>query len=139
MTTPVDSLVEIVKQHKTIKIDKLCSQLGLPSSIVEKWLVILEEYGVLTVNYSGFEGYITYNESQDKKETDIENIKTVFIERCKEKGLTFSQIKPLWFSFLEKTKPRIKEEFIESNKKKGYQSSKIQNAWKKFEKDLEAF
>lgn len=139
MTTPVDSLVELVKQHKSIKLDQLSSYLKLPQSIIEKWLVILEEYGVIKVTYSGFEGYVYYNEKKTNKEVEIENIKSEFIEKCKEKNLTLNQIKPLWFKFLEKTKPKIKEEFISSNKKKGYPYAKIQLAWRKFEKDLEVF
>lgn len=137
LTTPVDSLVDIVKQHKHIRIEELTKHLKLPSSIIEKWLVVLEEYQVLKVNYSGFEGYVEYSEKQKSNEIDVEDIKTEFIEKCKNKGLTFDQIKPIWHQFLDKAKPQIKEEFFKKSKSQGYKYSKIQIAWKKFEKELE--
>lgn len=139
LRTPVDSLVELLKKHKSLKVEQIGSMLKLPNSIIEKWLVILEEYGILKITYSGLEGYVQYKEKKDTNETQIENIKNEFIEKCKERKLTLAQIRPIWFEFLHKTKPKIKEEFIEANKKKGYQYAKIKQAWIKFERELEEF
>lgn len=139
LRTPVDSLVELLKKHKSLKVEQIGSMLKLPNSIIEKWLVILEEYGILKITYSGLEGYVQYKEKKDTNETPIENIKNEFIEKCKERKLTLAQIRPIWFEFLHKAKPKIKEEFIETNKKKGYQYAKIKQAWLKFERELEEF
>ena len=93
----------------------------MPLSIIEKWLVVLEEYKVIKTTYKGFEGFVEFNtkkEEKQKKGIDIEEIKNIFIQKCKQKKLSFKQIEAIWPKFTLEYTPQIKEEFVSSAKKK---------------------
>lgn len=140
LLTPVDTLVEIIKENKKCSITFLKTKLNLPLEIIEKWLVILEEYKVITIHYSGFEGYVSIIEESKKIQTnniDISNLKENFIQRSKLKEVSFEKMKNLWPIFILEYESEIKREFYEKAKARGYENVKIDLAWVKYKKDLE--
>lgn len=141
LTTPVDTLVEIIGQNKKCSITFIQSKLKLPVEIIEKWLVILEEYKVVNIHYSGLEGYVTLiediKEKNNPKEVDISNLKERFIERSKIKEMDYNKMKKLWPIFLLEYEGEIKNEFMLKAKKMGYEPEKIDKAWIKYKLSLE--
>jgi DNA-binding transcriptional regulator YhcF (GntR family) len=145
LNTPVDNLVELVKSNKDCTISFLVQKLNLPIEVVEKWVVVLEEYKIIKVNYRGFEGYVSYVENkkdeEDEKEEaiNIENLKENFIEKSKKRNLTTAQMESLWPKFISQYKSEIREIFFDMAKKRGYDSYKIAQAWNKYSEELLKF
>lgn len=137
LTTPVDTIVDIIKKNKTIKQSELQKKVKVSSTTIERWLVILEEFGVIKITYHNLEAYIHFVEQENEKTINIEELKTEFIAKCREKNLSIDEIKELWFKFLTANREEIKEEFIKQAKKQGQPHNKLESAWKKFEKTLE--
>lgn len=140
LLTPVDELVNIVKNNNHCSITFLSEQLKIPKEIIEKWLTILEEYDVVNVHYRGLEGFVdfTKKEKDDKSgNLDVDNIKTVFIEKAKLKNLDYNQIKILWNKFIEENEENLKLEFSNKAKSDGYEQNRIDKAWTKYKKELE--
>lgn len=140
LITPVDTLVNIVKEQQPCTITKLKQQLRLPSQLIEKWLVILEEFEIITVNYKGLEGIVKIREKEFKQEElSTETLRDAFIERCIKKKITFSKMGQIWPVFIKEFETPLKELFFEEAKKKGHTKSKIEPAWLKFRKELQRF
>lgn len=139
LTTPVDTLVKIVKENQPCTISFIKGQLRLPIQLIEKWLVILDEYKVISIKYKGLEGFVSLNQEKKKEDISVESIKETFIEKCASKKITFSQMTKIWPRFVQEFEGNLKESFWEENKKKGYSDKKINLAWLKFKKDLEKF
>lgn len=137
LTTPVDNLIDIIKENSPITITQLQKKIKVPMSIVERWLVILEEYHIIKTTYKGLEGFVEFIKKKElKHEVELDEIKNVFIEKCKAKGLAFDKIKLIWPKFVQEYKEEIKKEFQKNAKKKGYNEVKISKAWMKFENDF---
>ncbi|MFW6286010.1 MAG: hypothetical protein ACOC16_02710 [Nanoarchaeota archaeon] len=146
LKTPVDDLVEIVKNNKNCTINFLVKQMNLDRDSIEKWLIILEEYKVLKLNYKGFEGYITYidnkedaKEESKEKSIDIEILKEEFIKKCNSRELNSNQINKLWPKFISKYYTEIRERFFKIAKEKGYEHYQIAIGWDKYKRELEKF
>lgn len=140
LTTPVDTLIQELKEKKIMSFKEIEKSLKLPLSIIQRWVVILEEYKVVKTTYKGLDGFVSIIEHENKKnEPEIEEIKLLFIEKCKEKGLTFDQMREIWPKFLEEQYSSIKKEFEIKASKKGYDKNKIALAWNKFDKELKRF
>ena len=139
LKTPVDSLVEIVKENKQTTIETLKSKLNLPIEIIEKWLVVLEEYKVIKVHYKGFEGFVEFVEKEEdkKKEIDVDNLKETFMNLAKQKNFTYDKMREAWPVFLGKYEEEIKKLFETKAKKLGFDQSKTQIAWQKYRRELE--
>ena len=139
LLTPVDTLVEIIIENKKCSITFLKNKLNLPLEIIEKWLVILEEYKVIDIHYSGLEGYVTIIEDKKKNqvsEVNISNLKNNFIQRSKIKDVSYEKMKSLWPVFINEYESDIKRDFYEKAKLKGYDTAKIDIAWVKYKEDL---
>ena len=145
LNTPVDDLVELIKNNKNCTINFLVKKLNLPIEAVEKWIVILEEYNIIKVNYRGFEGYVNYiekkdeNEKKKEKDTNIDKLKETFVEKSIQRGLTNSQMKAIWPKFVSQYEREIREKFFYMAKEKGYDSYKIADAWNRYREDLLKF
>jgi len=140
LTTPIDDLVEIVRKKTQCSITQLSKELNAPKESVEKWLVVLEEFKILSVNYRGFEGYVTLSVQEkkgDSKKYDIvDNIKELYIDKAKEKKLSYLQMRSLWPYFINEHKDELKDLFIDKAKSLGFDQSRIDKAWGKYEEGL---
>ncbi|MFW5704882.1 MAG: hypothetical protein ACOCXG_03475 [Nanoarchaeota archaeon] len=139
LKTPVDNLVEIVKSSRETTIDTLKSKLNLPIEIIEKWLVVLEEYKILKVHYKGFEGFVEFVEKNEnkKQEIDVDNLKETFMNLAKEKNFTYDKMREAWPIFLSKYEVEIKELFEVKAKRLGFDQNKTQLAWQRYRRELE--
>lgn len=141
LTTPVDNLVELVKNNENCSISFLVSNLKVPTEIIEKWLVILEEYKVLTVNYRGFEGYVNVFKNKEEKlisdKIDIDNLKSTFLKKCYNSGFSSDKIENLWKLFIKENEIEIKKLFDKNAKLHNYKKYQIEKAWVNYKKDLE--
>ncbi len=141
LLTPVDDIVDYVKEKQNCTISYLKDKLNVPSNVLERWLVILDESEVVTMHYRGFEGFVSLTEKQkdeDNKGSDIEKIEQVFIEKCRKKNLSFDKMQELWPKFLEEYINEIKKEFFEKAKKRGFNEKKTEKAWGKFKESLKS-
>ncbi len=143
LTTPVDNLMDIIKEKKKVSLSQIKRELKLPQELIEKWLIILEEFKIVKLQYSGFEGYVTFVEKKDKSKSknqlDIENLKDTFIEKSKEKDISYEKMRTLWPKFISEYETDIKLLFEERAKTQGYEELRIEKAWLKYKKELEAF
>lgn len=138
LKTPVDELVEIVKSNQNCTITFLKNKLNLPLEIIERWLIILEEYNILKVSYKGFEGYVKFIELEENrtKEIDLDQLKSQFLLKAKIKNLSSEKIFNLWQIFLQQYMNEINLLFIKKAKQKGYDDKKIEVAWQMYKKEL---
>ena len=139
LRTPVDDLVDILNESGKVKISSLVPKLRVPMEYIERWLIILEEYNIVKLNYVGFEGYVSLIKKQVKKtdEIDVDQLKETFLKKSHLKNLDSKKIEKLWILFLEKYEGEIKILFIKKAKLKGYKDKEIELAWKRYKKDLE--
>lgn len=138
LKTPVDNLISIVKSNKNCTVTLLKERLRVPLEILERWLIILEEYGIIKVHYKGFEGFVSLTENSAKKktDTDIYHLRDIFIEKSQKKMITYEKMKKLWPIFVSEYEMIIKEEFFKKAKELGYDDFKIDKAWVRFREDL---
>ena len=140
LLTPVDELVGIVKENPNCQVGFLAKKLELPVTLIEKWLVVLEEFRILNIQYKGFEGFVNVTEGlkkQDaKKEIDVDKIKSIFVEKSKAKGLSITKMQQIWPSFLRRYEGEIKELFYKKAKKAGFEDNKVALAWSKYREEL---
>ncbi len=143
LSTSVDSLVVHIKDNEGISLTDLKAKFNLPIQLLERWLTVLEEYDIVEVHYQGFEGYVSLGRAEKKKaalsQIDIDQLKSIFIEKAKVRGILYEEMKHLWPEFLTKYLPEIKTIFKNKAKKRGYADEKINLAWVKFEKELRLF
>jgi hypothetical protein len=119
LKTPVDTAVEYIKEHPDCTLTELTKVLGKDSKGLDKWLIILEEYGVINVKYVGFEGYIKYTKKEEsiKKAVNLDELKKRFLEMCRKSQISSERIQILWPKFVENYEDKLKE-LYESTKEK---------------------
>ena len=141
LTTPVDLMVEFIKKGKSVTIEAISSELKLPIHVIEKWVIVLEEYKVIKTTYRGFDEYLELVDSEKKKKQglDVYKIKSVFVENCKSRNLDVTQIKEIWPKFLESQIDEIKKKFFEVAQEKKLKTRVLDKAWMKYESDLKRF
>jgi hypothetical protein len=138
LETPVDHLVKFVKDHPNSSVTSIRENLKVPGEILERWLVVLEEYKIIDVEYKGFEGFVTFvGKKESKDEVDIDNLKEIFVNSAKKTGMPYDKIREAWPIFLSKYESEIHELFIKKAKKLGFDQSKVTVAWNKYWKGLE--
>lgn len=140
LTTPVDTLVKIVKENQPCTLSFLKDKLRLPLELIEKWLVVLEEYKIISVTYKGLEGFVRINEKEfNQEELSPESLKEAFIDKCVKRKIPFSKMALIWPKFIIKFEKELKELFIQEALKAGHTKNKTEIAWVKFRKELERF
>jgi len=141
LETPVDMMVELVKQNENCSITFLKNNLKISNEIIERWLIILEEYKILKVEYKGLDGYVKFNEiKNDKMKTfQLDKLKEKFIESSKDRKISYEKMKELWPIFIFENEKNIKEIFYEKSKELKYNDIKIKKAWEKYRENLEVF
>jgi len=145
LSTPIDDLVKIVKKTGKCKLSYLNNELNISPSILDKWLVILEEYSILNVNYSGLDGEVHYIEKLEVKKNedegfiDVNRLKMDFTKKSKLKRISDEKTKSLWKTFIQNYEAEIRENFLVIADKKGHESEKVKKAWKKYREELYNF
>ena len=60
ITTGVDALVRLVKEKEKIELAIAAKTLGIPQSTIEDWAHILEEEGIISIDYSLTKIYLSW-------------------------------------------------------------------------------
>ena len=60
ITTKVDQLMELIKQHKEISFEDAASRLGVSVPVVEAWASFLEEEGLVNIKYNLTTPFLVY-------------------------------------------------------------------------------
>lgn len=140
LVTPVDDLVKIIIKKDPCSTTELSSQLRIPLELIERWLVVLEEFGIIKVHYKGLDGWVSLNKNskfaKSKEDVDLEQLKDTFIGKCKEKNLSYDEITRLWPVFLKQNDQEIKSIFYTKAKDMGFDVDKTDRAWQRFETEL---
>jgi len=89
ITTGVDKLIKLVKDHKEIELKSAAEILGTPIETVREWAHSLEDEGIIEIKYKLTRSYLKWKEV-DKEEIEIE--KTSFKNERKK---IYSEIKSL--------------------------------------------
>lgn len=141
LRTLVDDLVEYVKKNPKCSISQVAKSLNiLDREIVEKWIVVLEEFGVLSVSYSGFEGFLTFKEkAKSRSELTIDNLRKAFMDNAKKKNVSDDKLKLLWPKFISYYENDIRDLFYKKANVIGIKKDFVEDAWLKFKRELEVF
>ena len=137
LITPVDEIVTYIKAHPRTSIQNLSAVFKIKEDLVEKWVTILEEQGVLRVEFSGLDSIVTFVTQQTTKKIDVENIKELFVQSCYKKKVPTNKMKELWEVFFHQYEAEIKAAFEKLCEKKKFEKNKIPNAWLRFRATLE--
>lgn len=139
LLTSVDHLVEYVKDHNNCNMTDLKKEINVSTDLLEKWVTILEEYGVLKVKYKGLDAYVQFTEKEtkeEKKSYDLELFRDLFIRKCKTKNMSYDKIKKVWPLFVSENEEEMKDMFAKKAKSEGMDMEKINVAWERYKKDL---
>jgi chromosome segregation ATPase len=60
ITTGVDALVKLVKEKKRIDVELVAQLLNIPAETIEEWSRVLEEEGIIKINYRLTKVYLTW-------------------------------------------------------------------------------
>jgi len=149
LLTPVDKMVEIIEKNSNISIKQITDMLAQPRELVEKWLIILEEYNIVDIHYKGLEGFVTKKKEiedniskknkSEEDSIDIESLKMEFIKKARLRDLKEEDLVKLWPKFVVSYEDEIKRVFYDGAKKKGYKDNLTNVAWTKYRKELMRF
>ncbi|MDD5022916.1 MAG: hypothetical protein PHU63_01985 [Candidatus ainarchaeum sp.] len=89
ITTGVDSLIRLVREHKEIELQEAAIKLKLPVQTVREWAQILEEEKIITVKYKLAKSYLSWIQPTEE---EIEEEKESF---SREKSSLSSEISEL--------------------------------------------
>jgi chromosome segregation ATPase len=87
ISTGVDSLIRLIKEKKRIELTMVSKLLNLPASTIEDWAHILEEEGIIKIDYQLTKVYFVWAEATVD---EIERERGVFTAR---KGAVSEQVK----------------------------------------------
>lgn len=140
LITPIDNLVDLVRKNKNCTKIFLINQLKISEEIIDKWLIILEEFKIIKIKYSGFDAFIDYVEKDIQNvEIDKLNILTLredFVNLAKQKKFNYEKINLLWPKFVDRYEEQIKDLFFLNAKQKKFDQTKTIRAWNKYKEDL---
>ncbi len=140
LKTPIDDLMDFIKEKKEVNILTIRQKFNFPMDVIEKWLVILEEYNIIKIHYRGFEGIVNYVEkTKDKGKLSIENLKEVFIQKSRGKNLSTADMQKIWPMFILNHEEDIKVLFFESAKQRSFSLELANKAWTKYREELVNF
>lgn len=105
ISTGVDQLINVVFNKKKVKLEEVATELGLSESVIQEWVKILEDEGLVRMEYSFTTPYLVWA-GQDFKEP--EGLKDVKSER--------DQLADEVEGFINKVTGELKG--VKSNKKK---------------------
>ncbi|MEK6981720.1 MAG: hypothetical protein AABX38_02210 [Candidatus Micrarchaeota archaeon] len=120
ITTGVDALVRLVKEKEKIELAIAAKTLGIPQSTIEDWAHILEEEGIISIDYSLTKIYLSWvvpkedeileregkiSESKKDISEDITNLRN----RMRPELENFEDFKKTFEVFYQKISPRLKD------------------------------
>ncbi|MEM4359285.1 MAG: hypothetical protein QXT45_02020 [Candidatus Bilamarchaeaceae archaeon] len=104
ITTGVDALVKLVKQKGKIEVDECAATLNIPSDTIEEWARVLEEEGIIRVEYKLAKIYLVWVQPA--------------AEQIEEERLSFEKEKAELTKEIEKTKEALLPEMEKIEKLK---------------------
>ncbi len=118
ITTGVDALVKLVKEKQRIELEDACSVLNIPSETLEDWARVLEEEGILRIEYKLTKIYLlwvkpseeelatekkTFYEGKANVSTEVEQVKGKVAADITDMG----ELKRTFADFYSKAYPKI--------------------------------
>ena len=67
ISTGVDSLIKIIYEKKRIQLDDAASQMGLPFHTIEEWAHVLEDQGIIRIEYQLTKIFLVWKEGGAEK------------------------------------------------------------------------
>jgi chromosome segregation ATPase len=118
ITTGVDALVRLVKEKGRIEVELAATLLNIPQATLEDWVHILEEEGILSLEYKLTKKYLvwvtpTAEQVQEKKteiygeKAGIEKEISAMRTRVSPALESFDDLKSSFSQFYQKTYPRL--------------------------------
>ena len=81
LITPIDEIITYLKSHPLCSTSQLAILFKIDEEIIDKWISILEEQGIVKVEFHGLEPEITYiNKNKTDKKISIDNLKDSFVK-----------------------------------------------------------
>ncbi|MFP4402352.1 MAG: hypothetical protein ACLFPL_03900 [Candidatus Nanoarchaeia archaeon] len=138
LLTPIDELVTYVKNRPGISLKELSTVFKVSETIMDRWISVLEEEGILRVEIHKLESLVYFKEREKRtKQIKVENIKEKFVQACYRKKISTEKTKELWKLFFNEFENDIKEQFEKESREKKFEIKKIPLAWKKFRESMQ--
>ncbi len=141
ISTGVDSLLELLKEKKSLSLEEAAKILKVDENIVESWAKFLEESGDVSINYNLLTPYISLNENKTVKKEKHSILEEKFsdisskLEFLYDKALNFLKLKD--YNSLNDSLKILSKEFNETFN--NIQNNLSEEEKKEFEKELSTF
>ncbi len=141
ISTGVDSLLELLKEKKSLSLEEAAKILKVDENIVESWAKFLEESGDVSINYNLLTPYISLNENKIVKKEKHSVLEEKFsdisskLEFLYDKALNFLKLKD--YDSLNDSLKILSKEFNETFS--NIQNNLSEEEKKEFEKELSNF
>ena len=137
LNTPVDEVVEYIKKHPNSTILSISKAFKINEELVDRWISVLEEAGILKVQFKGIEPQITYiDQTKKKKIIRVDGMKEAFTQACYRKKISTEKMKELWKLFFQVYEEEIKEQFSKECIENKIERKKIPIAWERFKQNM---
>ena len=138
LITPIDEIITYLKSHPLCSTSQLAILFKIDEEIIDKWISILEEQGIVKVEFHGLEPEITYiNKNKTDKKISIDNLKDSFVQACYKKKISNEKMKELWRVFFSQYEQEIKKQFEKESVERKLDKKMIPIAWQRFRKTME--
>lgn len=138
LITPIDEIITYLKNHPQSSTAQIAMLFKIDEEIVDKWISILEEEGIVKIEFHGLEPEISYiDKKQTKKQISIDNLKDAFVQACYKKKVSNDKMKELWKLFFNQYEQDIKEQFKKESLERKLDKKMIPVAWQRFRKTME--
>jgi hypothetical protein len=133
ITTPIDELMKIIEKTKKISVDILVKQIKEKRELVERWIMVLEEKGVIKIENKGLSSFVSINQENLKDDFDFFSLKNNFLQKAKVKEIPYTKLNELWQKFLKVHEKQLFLEFKRTKLKKGkILNTELDKMWKEF-------
>ena len=135
VTTGVDALIDLLHHKKLIAVDEAARLIHVRESVLQNWIDLLVEEGIIGVEYKFITPYI-FLRTDTAQTSAVLDIKQDFFEKAAKRNLDAAHVQQLWQLYLRENMPTIKEEFYRKLDQKRIPEAKHESLWAKYEQFL---
>lgn len=142
VTTGVDALIELLKQHEKLSLVDAAKQLGISEETLKLWVDFLVEEKVIGLEYKFTKPYLYLNRQEEEikgkvsgeEEINIDTFKKDFENRANESNIKGQQVQFLWKDHVLNQLDLEKPFFFREARKR--ELDNIESLWDNYRKDL---
>jgi len=141
ITTSVDKLLEILKNHDKLSMNEAAKKLGVGMNVVQSWVDFLVEEHIVGIEYKFTKPFIYLNKPGLKIKKTLKEepksfgeLKQEFIVKARSKSIPEKDLEGLWENHLKQILERKKDFFFAESEKRGLKNK--EKLWKEYQEKL---